>query len=224
VSLFFLALKATTISFLDVCKQSPIRLPRSNTRQRWHYIDASFLDGAGSVSLLLLTWKAANTSFMNGCNQSPLGLHKMHSQKSLTLHWRSFSEWDNHRVVYSVAKKGCQYVGYGWQQPGHFWNTVLTRRKIVDARSTLIFRMRQDGCCYCFSLERQPVPCVWTAVTCHHFGYPRSTAKNCWPSIDPDFKNGAVMLSLTLWARKAASMLVMDSTEQVTFHLAYLQD
>jgi len=83
------------------------------TRNDWRSSDADFQDGAGSMMLLLLTWQAANTSFTNGCNHLPLRLPKMHSQKSLRLHWRSSSEWGSERIVYSFAKKGCQYVGYG---------------------------------------------------------------------------------------------------------------
>jgi len=83
------------------------------SKNRWRSVDAHFHDGAGSMMLLFLTWKAANTSFMNGCNHSPLRLPKMHSQNSLTFCWPSFSEWGSDLIVYSFARKGCQYVGYG---------------------------------------------------------------------------------------------------------------
>jgi len=76
-------------------------------------MDAHFQDGTGSVSVILLTWKAANSSIMNGGNQSPLNLHKMHSQKWLTLQWRSFSEWGSDRVIYSFAKECSKYDSYG---------------------------------------------------------------------------------------------------------------
>jgi len=108
-----------------------------NTKIHWCSVDAHFQNGAGSMRLLFLTWKAANASFKNGCNQSPLRLPKMHSQKSLMLHWRSFSECSDH-VVYFFDTKHCQYVGYEWHQPRHHSITLLTRLKIVDAPLMLI--------------------------------------------------------------------------------------
>jgi len=65
------------------------------------------------MSVLFWTQKAAITLIMNGGNQSPLSLHKMHSYKSLTLWWRSFSEQGSDRVLYCFAKEGRQYIGYG---------------------------------------------------------------------------------------------------------------
>jgi len=64
------------------------------------------------MSLLLLPLKAGNTSFIDVCNQSPITLPKMQSHKSLTLYWRSSSEWGSDLVASSLANKGCQYVGY----------------------------------------------------------------------------------------------------------------
>ena len=113
VSLLFLALKAAITSFLDDSKQLPVRLPRLNTKNCWHSVDAHLMYGAGSVSLIILTGKVANTSSMNDCNQSPLRLCKMHSQKSFTLHWRSFPEWGSDHVINSFPEKGCHYFGYG---------------------------------------------------------------------------------------------------------------
>jgi len=92
---------------------SPFNYPTYKTKNCWCSVDTHFQNGAGSMMLLFLDWKAANTSFMNGCNHSPLRLPKMHSQKLLTLHWRSFSGWGCDCMVYSFAQKGCQNVGYG---------------------------------------------------------------------------------------------------------------
>jgi hypothetical protein len=143
VPLLFLALKMPTTAFLDVCKQLPYRLLKSNTKYRGHSIDVHFKDATGSMSELFFPWKAVITLFMNGRSQSPLRLHKMHSQKSLTLLSGSLSEWGCSRVIYCSAKEGCQYVGYEWQQPGHFSITVHVKQKIVDAPLQLILRIGQ---------------------------------------------------------------------------------
>jgi len=61
VCLRFLALKVAITWFLNVCKQSPYRLPRSNTNNCWHSIDTHFQDGTESVSELFLDIKAADS-------------------------------------------------------------------------------------------------------------------------------------------------------------------
>jgi len=128
-----LPLKVANTSFRDNCKQPPLRLPRWNTRNGWCSVDAHFQDGAGSVWLLLSPLKTANTSFMDGSNQLPLRLPKIQNQKSLTLHWFSFSRWGSDRAVCYFANKGCYQVGYAWQWSNHISITVLTRLVIVDA-------------------------------------------------------------------------------------------
>jgi len=60
--------------------------------------------------------------------------HRMHSQQSFRLRWRSFWQWGSDRVVYCIAKEGCHYVGYGKQGPDHFSITVHTRLQIVNPR------------------------------------------------------------------------------------------
>jgi len=161
---------------------------------------------------------------MNGCNQLALRLPKMHSRKSLTLRWSSFSERGSDCVIYSFAKKGCQYACYGWFRPRHHSITVLTRLKIVDTPLTLIVKMRQGAWYYYFWFGRQPILSLWMATTNWHLGYPRCTAKNRWCSLEAHFQNGAVIVSLTLLPRKAASRLVMDSSNHLTIQLPYLQD
>jgi len=108
------------------------------TKNHWRSVDAHFQDGAGSLILLFLIWKAANTSFMNGYHQSALRLPKMHSQKSLTFRWSSFSEGGSQCVVYCFAKKNRQYAHYGYFRPRHHSIAVLTRLKIVDTPLMLI--------------------------------------------------------------------------------------
>ena len=103
MSLLFLALNTTNTLFLDICKQLPGRLPRSNTEDCWHSVDTHFQDGAGSVLLLHFSQKPANTSFINGCNQSPHRLHIMHSQTLLTPCQRLFSEWCSDCVIYILC-------------------------------------------------------------------------------------------------------------------------
>jgi len=61
------------------------------------------------------------------------------------------------------------------------------------------------------------------AATNRHLGYPRCTAKNRWRSIEAHFQNGAVIVCFNLLPRKAASILVMDSSDHVTIQLLYLQ-
>jgi len=75
-------------------------------------IDAHLHDAAASLPLLFLPLRAASISSMDVCNWLQLILPKMHSQKLLTLHCHSFSEWGSDCVTFSVACGGCQYVGY----------------------------------------------------------------------------------------------------------------
>jgi len=110
--LLWLPLKVATILFMDLCNQSPVRLPRWNTKNCWRFVDPHFQDGAGSLSLLFLPQKAANTSFMDVFNQLPLRLCRMERPKSLMLSWHSFSVWGSDHITISFAYKGCQYVGY----------------------------------------------------------------------------------------------------------------
>jgi len=56
---------------MDVCNQSPSRLPRFNTKNDWCSVATHFQDRAGSILLLFLTLKPGNTTFMDVCNQSP---------------------------------------------------------------------------------------------------------------------------------------------------------
>jgi hypothetical protein len=123
-------------------------------------------------------------------NQSPHRLHMTHSQKSLTLHWYSVSEWGSDRVVYCFAKEGCQYVGYGKQWPGHVSITIHTRLKIIDAPLTLIFRMGLWPCCSLFCQRRLPVRSLWKAAARLLFNYHTYKTKNCWYSIDAYFRMG----------------------------------
>ena len=116
---------------MDVCKQSPVRLPRFNTKNHWHSIDDDFQDGAVSVTLLCVTRIAANTSFMNGCNQSPLRLQKMHCEQSLTLCWHPYSEWGSDcRLFFGQERLPVRWLWIASTRSLSI--TVLLRPKIVD--------------------------------------------------------------------------------------------
>ena len=52
---------------------------------------------------------------------------------------------------------------------------------------TLIFRIGQGVRRYEFWLRKQPLPRLWMAATICHWGYPRWTAKNRWPSVEAHF-------------------------------------
>ena len=72
-----------------------------------------WLSGVAIWSLTILPIKAANTSIIdNSCTTAP-GWHKIQHPKSLTLCWRSFSDWGCDHVAFSFAHKGGHYVDYG---------------------------------------------------------------------------------------------------------------
>jgi len=109
----------------------PLDYTRCNTQNRWHSVDNLLtLCGCSVDNPLTLCWrsfwgvavsthtilpvKAANTSIMDKCRITAFGLHKMQPTKSLTLCWRSFSDWGSDHVVIAFAQNGCQYVDYGY--------------------------------------------------------------------------------------------------------------
>jgi len=62
------------------------------------------------------------------------------------------------------------------------------------------------------------------AATNHHLGYATCKAKNHGLSIDTHFQTGAVTVSFDILPIKAANMLVMHSSDQITCQLPYIQD
>jgi hypothetical protein len=94
---------------------------------------------------------------------------------------------------------------------------------IVDTPLTLIFKMGPGVCWYNFCLQRQPIPHLCPAETNLHLDHTRCTAKNRWRSIDVHFHNEVVSISFIVLPRKAASAKVMDSSDQVTGQLPYIQ-
>jgi len=78
---------------------------------------------------------------MHTYDQVPLILPKMQHQKSLKLHWRSFSSWGKERFPLSFHDKRSQYCVYDYEQsvaPQITQNTPLT---ILDALLMLLYKM-----------------------------------------------------------------------------------
>jgi len=82
--------------------------PRCMTKNRWRSVDAHFHDGAGRVLQSVLQIKAGKNYFITYYNLSEVWFPKMHDQKSLTLHWRSFSSWGREGIAICFAYKGRQ--------------------------------------------------------------------------------------------------------------------
>jgi len=62
------------------------------------------------------------------------------------------------------------------------------------------------------------------AVTNRHLGYTRCTAKNRSRSVDAHVQNGVVTVLYAVLPRKAVITSGMDSSDQVSFQLPYLED
>jgi len=97
-----------------------------------------------------LSIKAADSWYIDVCNHSPIGLPKMQDQKSLTLRWRSFSEWVRECVTFSFAYKSSLYLIYERLHPIATQITQGARPKIIESLLTLIFRMGQGAVFTCF--------------------------------------------------------------------------
>jgi len=108
------------------------------TKIRWRSVDTHFHNGAVTVSLSVFPIKTANTFILNGRSQISTELPYLQDQKSLTLRWRSFSEWDSDRVAICFANKDCEHVGFALQWPIQYSITLLMRPTIIDTPLTLI--------------------------------------------------------------------------------------
>jgi len=62
----------------------------------------------------ILLIKAANTLIMHKCRNTALGLYEVQHTESLTLCWRSFSEWGCDHVAITFAQHSSQYDNYGY--------------------------------------------------------------------------------------------------------------
>jgi len=69
------------------------------------------------ISQASLLPKAAMTLRMNACDQAPIIVPKMQDEKSLTLHWCSFSSWGMEAITISFANQGGQWLVYALRQP-----------------------------------------------------------------------------------------------------------
>jgi len=84
--------------------------------------------------------------------------------------------------------------------------------------------MGQGVCCDCFCLWRQLRHHLWTAATNGHLRYATCQANNHSRSVDAHFHNGEVTVSFAILPITAANSLVMQSRDQNTGQLPYVQD
>jgi len=112
--------------------------PRHMTKNCRRSVDAHFHNGAGRVLLSVLPIKAAKNPFMTNYNLSEVWFPRTHDQKSLTLHWRSFSWWGREGIAICFAYKGGQKFFCDWLQP--IGDVIFQDAwpKIVDAPLKLI--------------------------------------------------------------------------------------
>jgi len=112
----------------------------------WRSVDALLTlcwHSFGGVAVLthtILPVKAANTSIMDKCHGTAFGLHKMQPTKSLTLCWRSFSDWGSDHIVVAFIQNGCQYVDSGYIPLPSAWILHDATPKIVDTLLTICWR------------------------------------------------------------------------------------
>jgi len=107
----------------------------------WLAFEAHFPNEAVTMSLSLLPIKAAKMLIMDNSKQIASHLASLQDHESLTLCWRSFSEWGCYHVAFSFASKGCQYIGYGYQWANRYPISLLRTPKIVHSSLTLIVWM-----------------------------------------------------------------------------------
>jgi len=142
--------------------------------------------------------------------------------------WRSVDAHAKNAAVtvtaICFANESGQYVRYAYQQPSHWWITVLTIWQIVDAPLTLMQRMERWPCCNLFCQWKMPIRPLCITTTKSLVNYLVYKTTNCWRSIDAHAQNGAVTVLLSLWPIKAGNMSVIHNNDQVTGELPYLQD
>jgi len=116
-----------------------------------HSFDNHFHNGVTEISCTVLPEMATTTSYINSCHQATLRFPKLQDQKSLLLHWRSFSRWGREWVTVVSSSNGGQYLNDGCLQPVA---TLITHDEmwyIIDTALMHIFRMGQGAyrCCFC---------------------------------------------------------------------------
>jgi len=82
--------------------------------------------------------KVANTLIIYRNNHIAVDWPDLQDQKSLTLRWRSISEWGKERQARSFAYRAGQYFIYEWSQPIAKQITNDAGPRIVDPPLTLI--------------------------------------------------------------------------------------
>jgi len=127
---------AASYLFIDVCNRAPHKLQTNN---HWCSVDAHYQDVASSLLLTYSQVKAANTSIMYNHNLRTWELPHIPHINSLRLHFCSFSECCNDRVVLSFLYKGLQSTGYAKMLSTQFSITVIAIPQIVDVLFTFIF-------------------------------------------------------------------------------------
>ena len=150
------------------------------------------------MSLLLLPVKAANIWYMNVCNQSEHILPNMRSWKSLTLHWRSFSECGSEHVTEVLLSKGSQYLIHECLQLIRTRIIQDAKLKIIDAPLALNLRKGRCLCCCLFCLYNLPIHWLCIAATKSLCNYHTYKTTNRWRSVDAHSQNGALTVLLSL--------------------------
>jgi len=91
--------------------------PIHKTTNYWCNFHTHGNDRITYTACTVLVDKALIPSDVNHCHKATLRSAKMHDQKSLTLHWRSFSGWGREHVAIVFAPQGGQYIIYGCLWP-----------------------------------------------------------------------------------------------------------
>ena len=150
----------------------------------WHCVDALWTLCWCSVDMLLmLCWcsfwgamvsthtilpiNAANTSIMHKCHSTGLGLYKVQHTKSLTLCWRSFSEWGCDHDAITFVQNSCQYDDYGYLPYQSPWIIQDAIPKIVDTLLTLFWRGVDALLTLCWRSVDALLTLCWRSVDAH---------------------------------------------------------
>jgi len=105
---------------------------------------------------LFLPIQAANTFIMHLSNQVSDSWPDLQDKTSLTLYWRSFSEWCRERVAFCFDYKGGLYLICECLLPITTQVTQDAGRKIVDTPLTFIFRIEKTESVSFSWIERWP--------------------------------------------------------------------
>jgi len=153
----FLSYKAVNSSVMstNICAipRSPNMWDQKLLRLQW----CCFHDGVTKILCTILAEKMAITSHMNLGHPATSRLTKMQDQKSLMLHWHSFSGWGRECVSLVFSTEGGQYFIYVDLWPVTTEIAQDGKPEIIDAGLTLIFRMGQWLCHLLFCLQRLPI-------------------------------------------------------------------